>query len=218
MAYFARPELKVTGNMTLDLDARKAHLLSVKTDRPSRAKASVLSFSRTWDDTWIHSGSMTGGSLTNAVYADIQGAAKNGTWEFGTWSRRYAPAVQSMTVKGGPALHPIAAEMTVAGLDGAGRAPLVDAGTGSRGRPHGRAGGGQGRPRPAPRVRSSLTSAMATLAREAGAKALLLYRPVAGRWVPTMGSNPVSISAYALPLEEGEQLADLLRRAPGGRS
>ena len=40
---------------------RKAHLVSVKTDRPSEARATVLSFSRTWDDTWIHSGSFDGG-------------------------------------------------------------------------------------------------------------------------------------------------------------
>ncbi len=53
--------MKITGNTTVDFDATKAHLLSVKTDRPSEAKASVLSFSRTWDDTWIHSGSLNGG-------------------------------------------------------------------------------------------------------------------------------------------------------------
>jgi hypothetical protein len=55
IAYFGRPELKITGDVTVDFDAAKAHLLSVKTDRPSVAKASVLAFSRTWDDTWIHS-------------------------------------------------------------------------------------------------------------------------------------------------------------------
>ncbi|HEU5240380.1 MAG TPA: S8 family serine peptidase, partial [Ornithinibacter sp.] len=104
LAYFARPEVKVTGDMTVDLDARASHRISVKTDRPSRAKASVLSFSRTWDDQWIHSGAVNGGSLTNDVYADIQGAAKEGTWEFGSWFRRYAPAVESMTVAGGPVL------------------------------------------------------------------------------------------------------------------
>src|SRR5699024_8026538 len=56
LAYFARPQLNVTGNTVVDFDATKAHLLTTKTDRPSVARTSSLSFARTWDDTWIHSG------------------------------------------------------------------------------------------------------------------------------------------------------------------
>ena len=78
IAYFGRPEIKITGNTTVDFDATKAHLLSVKTDRPSEAKATVLSFSRTWDDTWIHSGSLSAGLTTTAVYADVQGNPQAG--------------------------------------------------------------------------------------------------------------------------------------------
>ena len=74
IAYFGRPEITITGNTTVDFDATKAHLLSVKTDRPSEAKATVLSFSRTWDDTWIHAGSLSAGLTSTAVYADVQGA------------------------------------------------------------------------------------------------------------------------------------------------
>jgi hypothetical protein len=124
--------------------------------------------------------------------------------------------VESMTVEGGPTLHPIASEMTVEGLDGAGQAPLVDAGTGSEAELVAERVAGKVALVRLPESWSSLTSQMAGLAREAGAKALLLYRPAAGRWVPTMGSNPVSISAYALPLEEAEELADLLAASPGG--
>ena len=67
-------EITITGNTTVDFDATKAHLLSVKTDRPSEAKATVLSFSRTWDDTWIHAGSLSAGLTSTAVYADVQGS------------------------------------------------------------------------------------------------------------------------------------------------
>ena len=56
---------------------------------------------------------------------------KQGTWEFGDWSRRYAPAVESMSVVGGPVLHPIAAPNAAPGLDGVGTAGLVDGGNGS---------------------------------------------------------------------------------------
>ena len=66
-----------------------------------------------------------------AVYADVQGNPQQGTWEFGDWSRRYAPAVESMSVVGGPVLHPIAAPNSAPGLDGVGTAGLVDGGSGS---------------------------------------------------------------------------------------
>ena len=43
IAYFGRPELKITGDTTVDFDATKAHLLSVKTDRPSEAEGDASS-------------------------------------------------------------------------------------------------------------------------------------------------------------------------------
>ena len=214
IAYFARPQLKVTGDMTVDLDATKAHQLTTKTDRTSAARTSVLSFSRTWDDTWMHSGAMVGGSSLTGVYADIQGTVKDGTWEFGNWSRRYAPFVESMSVVGGPVLHPVSADMTQAGLDGTGQAPLVDAGAGTAADlTAARVGGKVALVRVAS-ANDGLTTGMVNAARAAGAKALLLSRPVPGRWSPSMGFNPVTVAAYALPMEEADLLTSLL--AEGG--
>ncbi|GAB3063156.1 S8 family serine peptidase [Intrasporangium mesophilum] len=214
IAYFARPEITISGDTTIDFDARKAHLLSVKTDRPSVAASTTLTFSRLWDG-WIHAGSMLGGSTVKAIYADVQGKPQNGTWELGTYSRRYAPAVESMSVVGGATLHPTAPIMTAAGLDGTAQAPVVDAGAGTAS------------DLTAAKVKDkvalvrltsptgNLTSAMANLAKSAGAKALLLYRPVTGQWFPSVGFPAVPVAAYALPMAEGDALKAALASAPG---
>ncbi len=213
IAYFGRPELKVTGDTTLDFDATKAHLLSVKTDRPSEAKASVLSFARTWDDTWIHSGSLSAGVTTTAVYADVQGNPQQGTWEFGDWSRRYAPAVESLSVVGGPVLHPIAAPNAAPGLDGVGTAGLVDGGNGSFFDPA-RVGGKVVLVKVSP---EGISPSMVNRARTAGVKTLLAYAPAPGKWLPVAGFAPLAVGTYSLPMAEGEQLQALLAAAPGGQ-
>jgi hypothetical protein len=101
VAYFARPEITITGDTAIDFDARAAHELTVKTDRPSVAKASQFTFTRMWDGIWVHSGSVTTGWNITDVYADIQGKPQNGMWEFGGNSRRFAPPIESMNVVGG---------------------------------------------------------------------------------------------------------------------
>jgi subtilisin family serine protease len=214
IAYFARPELQVTGNTTVDFDATKAHLVSVKTERPSEAKASVFTFSRTWDETWIHSGSLAGGLSVTALYADVQGNPRDGTWEFGTWSRRYAPNVESMSVVGGPVLHPIAPASSALGLDGVGNAPLVDGGDGSATELTAARVGGK-----VALVKVStagVSPSMVTRARDAGAKALLAYAPEPGKWIPTAGFTPLNLATYAIPMAEGDQLKALLATVPGG--
>ena len=213
MAYFGRPELKITGDMTVDFDARNAHLLSVKTDRPSVARSSVLTFARTWDDTWIHAGSLGLGTTGSAVYADVQGNPQEGTWEFGDWSRRYAPSVESMSVAGGPVLHPIAANWAPAGLDGTGTTPLVDGGTGlATELTAARVGGKVALVKVAP---NALTTTMLGRAAAAGAKAVLLYAPTPGKWVPATGFSQLPVAAYSVPMAEGDQLKAMLDSAPG---
>ncbi|MET9658243.1 S8 family serine peptidase [Streptomyces sp. NPDC006510] len=82
VAYIANPQLRVTHDTTVVLDARKAHRLSLDTDRPSKVNNTTFSYSRTWDDTWQTSGSLMAGSAVQKFYADVDGRAKNGTFEF----------------------------------------------------------------------------------------------------------------------------------------
>ncbi|MEU9200089.1 S8 family serine peptidase [Streptomyces sp. NPDC048332] len=102
MAYLGRPQLRVTGDTTVVLDARKAHRLSVHTDRPSEIGHTTFSYARTWDDTWQLSGSLMAGGDVQKFYASVDGRAKNGFFEFRpTWratgSEGGSPYVYNLT-------------------------------------------------------------------------------------------------------------------------
>ncbi|MFF1359197.1 S8 family serine peptidase [Streptomyces sp. NPDC058297] len=85
-SYLANPQLRITHDTTVVLDARKAHQVSVRTDRPSTVTNTTLSYARTWDDTWEISGSLMADKTVQKFYADIDGRAGNGTFEFRpTW-------------------------------------------------------------------------------------------------------------------------------------
>lgn len=86
VSYLAQPQLRITRDTTVVLDARKAHRLSLHTDRPSTVENTTLSYLRTWDDTWQISGSLLSGSAVRTFYADVDGRAKDGSFEFRpTW-------------------------------------------------------------------------------------------------------------------------------------
>ncbi|MGW0458753.1 S8 family peptidase [Streptomyces tendae] len=86
VSYLAKPQLRITGDTTVVLDAREAHRLSLRTDRPSAVENTTFSYARTWDDTWQLSGSITADESVHEFYADVDGRAKDGTFEFRpTW-------------------------------------------------------------------------------------------------------------------------------------
>ncbi|MET7367569.1 S8 family serine peptidase [Streptomyces sp. NPDC005566] len=86
VSYLASPQLRITRDTTVVLDARKAHRLSLDTDRPSTVNNTTFSYSRSWDDTWQLSGSLMAGNTVQKFYADIDGRAVNGDFEFRpTW-------------------------------------------------------------------------------------------------------------------------------------
>ncbi|MFB6771933.1 S8 family serine peptidase [Streptomyces sp. NPDC056337] len=86
ISYLAKPQLRITGDTTVVLDARGAHRLSLRTDRPSTIENTTFSYARTWDDTWQLSGSMTADGSVQKFYADVDGRAQDGTFEFRpTW-------------------------------------------------------------------------------------------------------------------------------------
>ncbi|MFF2014128.1 S8 family serine peptidase [Streptomyces sp. NPDC058195] len=82
LSYLGNPQLRITRDTTVVLDARKAHRVSVRTDRPSTVNSTTLSYARTWDDTWQISASVTADSTIQEFYADIDGRARTGTYEF----------------------------------------------------------------------------------------------------------------------------------------
>ena len=86
ISYLGNPQLRITHDSTVVLDARKAHQLSLHTDRPSTVSHTTFSYARTWDDTWELSGSMTAAGTVQKFYAAVDGRAQKGTFEFRpTW-------------------------------------------------------------------------------------------------------------------------------------
>ncbi|MER7808383.1 S8 family serine peptidase [Streptomyces sp900116325] len=86
VSYLARPQFRITRDTTVVLDAREAHRLSLDTDRPSTVDSTTLSYARTWDDTWLMAGSLVVDKTVPGIYADIDGRAGKGTFEFRpTW-------------------------------------------------------------------------------------------------------------------------------------
>ncbi|MGW1410579.1 S8 family serine peptidase [Streptomyces sp. NPDC002403] len=84
ISYLARPQLRITRDTTVVLDAGQAHRVSLKTDRPAAVDLTTISYARTWDDTWLISGSVSADATVQKFYADIDGRATNGTFEFRT--------------------------------------------------------------------------------------------------------------------------------------
>ncbi|MGW1259516.1 S8 family serine peptidase [Streptomyces sp. NPDC002513] len=86
VSYLAQPQLRITRDTTVVLDARKAHRLSLHTDRPSTVNHTTFSYDRTWDSTWQLSGSLMAGSTVRQFYASVDGRAQKGSFEFRpTW-------------------------------------------------------------------------------------------------------------------------------------
>ncbi|MFJ2587584.1 S8 family serine peptidase [Streptomyces sp. NPDC087538] len=110
VSYLARPQLRITRDTTVVLDARQAHRLSLETDRPATLDLTTISYARTWDDTWLLSGSVSANATVQKFYADIDGRATNGTFEFRpTWrasgSEGGSPYVYNLTFPTTGPLH-----------------------------------------------------------------------------------------------------------------
>ncbi|RII17613.1 Intracellular serine protease [Streptomyces sp. YIM 130001] len=212
VTYLGRPQLELKKDTTVVLDARAAHRLAVATDRPTETRAATLAFSRTWDDTWLHAGSLAAGSTVASYYASVEGRAADGDFEFGSYWRQYAPLIDEFAVVGGPTLHPVSSGTGSANLDGTGRAPLVDAGSGSADE---LADAGVESKLALVEVGAdSSVSTIAQDAKEAGAEGLVLHRATPGRWQPAAGLTGAPLPVLAVEKTEARELTDRLGQGP----
>ncbi|GHG88815.1 S8 family serine peptidase [Streptomyces lanatus] len=202
LTYLGRPQLEIRDDMTVVLDARKAHRLTIRTDRPTELRAATLGFARSWDDTWLHAGTAAGGRELRGYYASVTGRASDGDFEFDSFWRAAAPQITELAVVGGRLLHPTTASYSSANLDGTGRAPLFDAKSGTAEELSGAAGkialvgipdGGS-------------AYEIATRAKEAGAVAVLVHRDAPGRWYPSAGFTGGPLPVLAVPADEAKAL------------
>ncbi|WP_405680586.1 S8 family serine peptidase [Streptomyces sp. NBC_01238] len=213
VGYLARPQLNVTKDTTLVLDARKAHRIQVTTeDRASENRSTTLSFGRSWDGTWLHSGAISGTGIVKNYLADVQGKASDGDFEFASFWRAYAPQIEKLSVVGGAALHPTVASTGSVNLDGTGEAALVDAGTGTPDELK-----AADVPGKIALVEAADDGAMATQARNAksaGAKAVIAYRPSAGPWQPSVGYGSAPLPSLGIESSEADALKAALADGP----
>ncbi|MFI0935542.1 S8 family peptidase [Streptomyces sp. NPDC021019] len=210
IGYLARPQLNVTKDTTLVLDARKAHRLKVRTeDRAAETRGATLAFGRSWDDTWLHSGSIAGTGLIKDYLVDVRGKARDGDFEFASFWRAYAPQIQKFSLVGGADLHPRPATTGSVNLNGTGRAEVVDAGAGSAAELE----AADAKDRVAlVKVGDDASGvlAQARAAQAAGAKALLVHRPSAGDWKPSLGYGAAPLPVLGLPADEAVVLTTAL--------
>ncbi|MFF1508043.1 S8 family serine peptidase [Streptomyces sp. NPDC058326] len=205
LSYLGRPQLELKKDTTVVLDARRAHRLSVKTDKASELRGATLAFARSWDDIWAHAGTAAGPRTLRGYYASVEGAADEGDFEFGSYWRAAAPQITSLRTTGGLNLHPLTASLGSDNLDGAGTARLVDAGTGTP--EELKSAGVQGR---IALVRlpddSTNAGALARDAKAAGAVAVVTYHSAPGRWYPGGSFTGLGLPVLSVPSTEATAL------------
>ncbi|MFE5793089.1 S8 family serine peptidase [Streptomyces sp. NPDC056503] len=208
ITYLGRPRIELTKDTTVVLDARRAHRLRLRTDRPTEVRSAMLGFSRSWDDTWGHSGTLSGGRTVRGYYASVDGEAGDGDFAFTSYWRAAAPLLSEFAVVGGEDLHPVTASSGSVNLDGTGEAPLVDAGTGT---PAELAAADVRGKIALVRIADGATSVsvQARDARAAGATAVLAHHAAPGRWQPSLGTT-TELPVLAVESVEAGALLDRL--------
>ncbi|RKE17618.1 S8 family serine peptidase [Streptomyces sp. TLI_171] len=194
----AEPEIQLSKDTVLTLDARKAEKIEVQADRDLRVRNAVLELGRWWGDKWVDSTGVRTGLLPVELSAWGAGKARTGGFEFASYLRLAAPEVvlkgagltlephyaqyadeAHLPATGSAALTAVADLGALAGADVKGKLVLLpDDGTSQR--------------------------TVSTEAKNAGAVGVLTYRQVPG----VFAKNDISLDAPVLPVT-AEQAAAL---------
>ncbi|WP_306336846.1 S8 family serine peptidase [Streptomyces sp. KL118A] len=214
LAHLARPQVEVNKDTTITLDARKAHRLAVRTDKPSEVLGATLAFARTWGkDNWLHAGTAAGPRTIRSYYQSVEGKPADGTFESGSYWRAAAPQISELAVVGGRKLHPLTASTGSANLDGTGRAAVVDAKSGTAQELE--AAGVKGKIALVKAPDSGDVAAVAHDAKKAGAVAVLAHRSAPGRWYPSAGFTGSPLPVLGIQPDEA---AHVLSRLASGKA
>ncbi|MGW5863309.1 S8 family peptidase [Streptomyces sp. NPDC055239] len=213
LTHLARPQVEVKKDMTVTLDARKAHCLTVKTDKESEVRGATLGFARSWGtDHWLHAGTAAGPRSIRGFYQSVEGKATDGTFESGSYWRAAAPLLSELGVKGGKSLHPVTASTGSANLDGTGKAALVDARSGTPAELE--AAGVKGRIALVKVADDGNANAVARDAKTAGAVAVIAHRTAPGRWYPSAGLTGSPLPVLGVQTGEAAYLLGQLGSGP----
>ncbi|MFJ8441646.1 S8 family serine peptidase [Kitasatospora griseola] len=192
----AMPEVQLTKDTVLTLDARQAARIEVQADRDLQVRGASLELGRWWGDKWVDSTGVRAGVLPVELSAWGSGKARTGGFEFGSYLRMAAPEV---VLKGaGLTLQPHYAQFAAeAQLPAAGSASLTSAASAT---PADLAAADvQGKLVLVPDDGTSQRT-VSTNAKNAGAVGVLTYRQSPGVY----GKNDVSLDAPVLPITADE--------------
>ncbi|MBO1330015.1 S8 family serine peptidase [Streptomyces sp. VRA16 Mangrove soil] len=208
LTYLGRPQLSLTKDTTLVLDARRAgRLKAVTKDHATETRGAVLGSSRTWDDYWMYANTISGGRSIRGYYADVRGEATDGDFAFTSMWRNAAPLISDFRTADGTRLHPWAGSTTHVNLDGTGMAEVVAAGAGTA--QELAAAGVKGKIALV-KLADTDTSMfkLADAAKAAGAVAVIGYHDDAARWTPATGLGTApALPVLTLPSDEAKGLA-----------
>lgn len=213
LTHLARPQVEVKQDMTVTLDARKAHRVTVKTDKTSEVRGATLGFARTWGaDNWVHAGTAAGPRSIRGFYQSVEGKATEGTFEYGSYWRAAAPLLSELAVVGGASLHPVTASTGSTNLDGTGKAALVDAKSGTPQELE--AAGVKGKIALVEVPDDGRVGVVAADAKKAGALAVIAHRAAPGRWYPSAGFSGPRCRCSACRMDEAASLLSQLASGP----
>ena len=203
------PDEWIDGDRTYIFDARTAHKVTVKTPRPADASTVSIAWHRKIGDRDAVSGWSYNGRVANGIYVQDFGKVADGTFQV---VQRWSLAQPMLTVD-------------VTGVGGSFRLPSPGAGSsrtvflGNERLPL--ANGGDGTPAELTGVKDKVAlirwvainqvPAQVKAAKDAGAKAIFMYKEAPGFW--STGAEQ-GIPFYVLRSVQGEQLLDLLANGP----
>ena len=210
-ATVAKPELEITGDTSITLDARAAKQLIVDTQKPTAPASFTLSYHRDMGELNFHS-SFTLGAPISRGYASPTATVTKGHFEFYSKWDLVAPRLQAEVTR--PTSLPLDPQPMTNALpvDGKHTMPVVDVGLG---KPEDYAGRDvRGKIALISRGETTFFEKIANATR-AGAWGAIIFNNRPGLLLASAG-NPgeVSIRAFTIDQQPGLMLVDMLKSGP----
>ncbi|MFI9780193.1 S8 family peptidase [Streptomyces sp. NPDC051956] len=206
ISYLGRPQVNLTKDTAIVLDAREAHRIKAVTkDKKTVTRGATIGYARSWDDYWLHSATVSGGATIRGYYADVQGRPQDGDFSFSSVWRNAAPQMSELTTADHRTLHPTVGYSGSVNLDGTGSADMVYAGTGTADELAAAGVSGKIVLVKIPDDSTSLAP-VATAAKAAGAVAVIGYHDSEARWTAAAGFAAPALPMLTLPSDEGKAL------------
>lgn len=212
MALLGRPQLQVTGDMTITLDARPAQKLVINTPKPSTSDGMQVGYHRKLSPDTNFDSSFTLRAPFDQVYAVPTAPVADGEFEvYSRWTLVAPPIQMSVTKPQKMPLDPLFM-INSAPVDGTFRQPLVYVGQGA---PEDYAGRDMHGKIALIQRGTNTPSSQIQNAQNAGAAAAVIFNNAPGLLYTQAGDpGTVRIPALTINQEAGQSLVNLLQKQP----